>query len=715
VAIITPWFGENLVGGAELLAWELAFGLRDRIERVSVLTTCAASFHSPWNVDAHPPGEYEIDGVRIVRFPVDRNDPQRFTEINRKLLAAPRERLKAGAPLLEERELNDFLHHNINSTKLLSHLARNEDAFDALVFMPYLYGLVLRGWRIAPQRTAVIPLLHDEVYAYLPPAAALFRGAGMLLFTTPGSLELGRRLYGPGILPRSRVVGCGIRWPAAVAESQQLPIQGFTPESRRYVMYLGRRSEEKNVDLLLAAFARYREYVPKSDLELVLVGPDRPALRTADHVTLLNGVSEEQKSRLLRGCLALAQPSTNESFSRAMMEAWAVHRPVAVHADCIATAEAVDATGAGWKAGDVVDWVNVLARIDASSPIELEIMGRRADSYVHALAAWPRVLDACERALRDLAATVGRTPATGHRIVHFVDNAVYADSTAALALANDSLLRRNGFSSAVVARRRDSRLGTLVADVTDVRDGDIRIDYLHGDEPTEGGLRIITGYGVPLVRHPDGRTEPFPVFVDSFGWNIEPTADVMTPLQDGRTNILAIGEIAPHNRQVDIALIFRWYYTFDFDARLLLVGKVGDEAYLEKLRAAIREMGLEHRILVTGEVSKPALAAMYQTAHLFVTLRPHYDTGLSLLEAMAFDLPICAVACPQSRQILRSAGLLISDEAEPLAVAALWKILVSDAETRAAVIAAQRERLAESTESNALKLLTSAAANGRPL
>ncbi|MGC8484323.1 MAG: glycosyltransferase, partial [Candidatus Baltobacteraceae bacterium] len=161
-----------------------------------------------------------------------------------------------------------------------------------------------------------------------------------------------------------------------------------------------------------------------------------------------------------------------------------------------------------------------------------------------------------------------------------------------------------------------------------------------------------------------------------------------------RSNLLAVAPIAPQNRQLESIDLFARYLAFDSTARLSLVGPILDDEYARSVQQRIEALALEHRILLPGVVSQPALAAFYRTAHLFISLRDRYATGLSLLEAMAFDLPICALACEDAREILCGAGILATGLERPLEIAALWRLAIADASVRAPVLAGQRRRLA---------------------
>ena len=86
IAIVIPWFGKDLKGGAEQEAFQVATRLAARGRKVEVLTTCCRSFTDEWGKNYYRQGEEQIDGVCVRRFPVDKRDQNSFDRVNRILL-----------------------------------------------------------------------------------------------------------------------------------------------------------------------------------------------------------------------------------------------------------------------------------------------------------------------------------------------------------------------------------------------------------------------------------------------------------------------------------------------------------------------------------------------------------------------------------------------------------------------------------------------------
>ncbi len=254
------------------------------------------------------------------------------------MLAISAVNLKPGVTPVSD-ELSDiFSSDNINSTALLQHLARSKAAYRAFLFMPYLYGPILNGLPIVADRAYLQPCLHNEVYAYLPQVEYIFHKAKGVLFNSEGEALLAQKLYGPGIINKSLVVGEGVEIAPEPNSNGVKKVAGFNLSKSRYVLYLGRRDSTKNVDLLINAYKIYRNRYKDRNLSLVLAGPGGQSYGDrCDGVIDLEFVSEKEKYALLNACIALFQPSRNESYSRVVMEAWFHGKPVVVNRRCLAT------------------------------------------------------------------------------------------------------------------------------------------------------------------------------------------------------------------------------------------------------------------------------------------------------------------------------------------------------------------------------------------
>ncbi|HUU26180.1 MAG TPA: glycosyltransferase family 4 protein [archaeon] len=109
------------------------------------------------------------------------------------------------------------------------------------------------------------------------------------------------------------------------------------PAAEPYFLYMGRIKRYKRLGLILDAFSLARRQGLDSRIRLIFAGAgdDYPGLRERaaklgllNETSFLGRVSEEEKVRLLRGAVAVANPSPKEGWGITNMEAQACATPV---------------------------------------------------------------------------------------------------------------------------------------------------------------------------------------------------------------------------------------------------------------------------------------------------------------------------------------------------------------------------------------------------
>ncbi len=387
IAAILPRYGKNLGGGAEALTRSLLLALADEskhlgqfdVRRIEVWTTCAKD-HRTWE-NAHAPGVTEEDGFLVRRFPVDDRDLETFIRSEHAIAAA--------RPLTVEEQLN-WLASGVNSKSLYAHIAAAAPEFDALLFAPYLFPTSFWGSLIAPEKSYLIPCLHNEAYAYLEVFRVVFQRVAGLLFNAGPEQELAEQIFGEELIrSKGTVVGMGFETPSK-AENRGLPV--------KYLLYSGRKEQGKNLDKLLNWFPALRSRFP--DLELLLIGSGSIEFmkELPDGVKDLGFVSEEEKATAMAGAIALCQPSQNESFSIVLMEAWQQGTPVLVHADCAVTADHAIRSNGGLTFRSESELVGGVSELLESVELR-DALGNAGRKYVAEVYAWPAVMGRLSEAL----------------------------------------------------------------------------------------------------------------------------------------------------------------------------------------------------------------------------------------------------------------------------------------------------------------------------
>ena len=390
-AFVIPRYFEGIAGGAETLMGNIASRLKARGDEVEIWATCAKD-NRTW-ANEFTPGVSRVNEIPLHRFLVDSRNLDTWIPIQ---IA-----LHDGQPISSEDQLK-WMSESVNSRALYEHIQREAQRFDALFFGPYLFGTTFWGSLIAPEKSILIPCLHDEAYAYQDVIASMFRQVKGCLFNAEPEMDLARSIYGeiPG-----GVVGMGFDSPSAEYVSSLEP---YFTEDEPYILYLGRKETGKNVHLLIDCFVESKSegLIPK-EVKLVILGGGsfedlhRPEVLERKDVIDLPHLSERDKQKLLRHALFLCQPSTNESFSIVIMEAWMVGTPVVVHGACPVTRHHVEESKGGLYFSSAHDLAGVTRYLLGSSKARREHADFGA-AYVAREYAWSAVLERFDRVVNEL-------------------------------------------------------------------------------------------------------------------------------------------------------------------------------------------------------------------------------------------------------------------------------------------------------------------------
>jgi glycosyltransferase involved in cell wall biosynthesis len=747
LGIVIPWFGRDLKGGAEQHAWQIASRLAARRHVVEVLTTCCRAHQDDWSTNHLPEGPTkEPEGFTIRRFPVNQRDRDRFNQACGRLQAFPQTSLIPGVSPVSDEDAQVFVDELIRSEALQRFLERHRTDFDAFILLPYLYGPVIYGLAAVADRACLQPCLHDESYAYLPQVADAFFNARKLLFISEGEAELAARLYGPAVAAKSVIVGAGVEGPAQ-ARARTV---GESADDERFVLYLGRKEPGKNTDMLVRAFARFRRVRPNSQLRLVFAGYGSVELDgAAEWVSDRGLVSDAEKARLLRDCLALAQPSRNESFSRTMMEAWRYGKPVAANRACLATALEVTRCAGGWLASSEDEWAAWFVEVDRARPEDLDLLGNNGRRHADVRSDWDAVIDRYESALQQMIRQPPAFTFSGEThsasINQFLPNLSPGDAISNEAIFIRDQLREAGFKSEIYVRSIHPRLPpnechefslpaletsdaiiyhhSIGSEITPhvAKCSRPKCLIYHNITPAEfvepyrpkfaellrEGRRDLPDLA-PAFRFSYGDSaynaeelaacsfaapEVLPICVNPQKWSFRPDPEMMRSLSDGRTNILFVGRVAPNKKQDELVQIFARYRTLDPSARLSLVGAVEHhDPYADHLFHEIKRLGLESSVHVADSISDAQLAAYYRTAHLFWSMSEHEGFLVPVIEAMWFDIPVLAYHSTVVPETLGAAALTFNDKSDPDALAAAGHLLVTNPTLREQLITAQRRQ-----------------------
>jgi glycosyltransferase involved in cell wall biosynthesis len=339
VAVVSPQFGEHVLGGAERSLRLIATTLAEAKHSVEVFTTGAA-------------GSAEENGIRIHRFAAER--------VNETILAAAS-------------QVRDYLEQTRYSHALIDTLDRRQREFDAIIVGPYANGLTCEIARRCGERTVLMPCFHDEPLARQPELHAAFSQVAGFLFHSAEERELAQTELGQSH-PNAEIIGTYVDARPGNAERGRR-LAGI---DRPYLVYCGRYCREKNLPELLDWLQRYDSEYP-GRFRFVFAGAG--AIAFPPCVTDLGFLPEQDKADLIAGAVALLQPSVNESLSLVALEAWQAGVPVIYRAGCAVMEGHRQHGGRGAAAGSYEAFREMLSAL-AKDPATWKALGERGRDYV---------------------------------------------------------------------------------------------------------------------------------------------------------------------------------------------------------------------------------------------------------------------------------------------------------------------------------------------
>lgn len=387
LAFVVPRYGEDVVGGAETLARGYAEHLPKHSYSVDILTTCAKS-HFTWE-NYYPEGIDLLKGLKVRRFRVNRRDIGAFLEIQR--------RIEEGIPTTLDEQLL-WAKESVNSDSLYDYIWRKGEDYDYLIFLPYLFGSTFWGSLIYPERSLLIPCLHDEVYSRLAIFKITFEKVKGIIFNSEPESILARRLFSVEDKTIS-VVGMGFDYET----DKEYDPDHFRKKFRvngDFILYFGRKEGGKNLPLLLDYFCRLKRETGIG-LKLIIAGDGDIAIPhdMKGEVIDLGFLSENDKMDAVAGAVFVCQPSVNESFSIVIMEAWLTGIPVLVHGDCDVTKWHVVESGGGLYFRNYYEFAETTWYFLKNPDIRKE-MGSQGRRYVQDIYSWPAVIGRFDEALK---------------------------------------------------------------------------------------------------------------------------------------------------------------------------------------------------------------------------------------------------------------------------------------------------------------------------
>lgn len=387
LGFVVPRFGAGIVGGAEIHCRLLVENLVAHGVHAEVLTTCAVD-HLTWK-DHLPEGTTVENGVTVHRFRVNPDrDNSRFFELH--------DRLARGLRSGRADEI-EWMAQSVWSPGL-QRAVEDENRYDWIIPMPYLFGTTFWAVAARPERTALIPCLHDEAHAWLPSVRAMITAARGCMYNSQGEGVLLARLA-PGANMRLVSIGYDeVPLPSEDAVAAFCAARGIAPG---YLLYAGRREVGKGLPELFAAYERLLAQRPDAPpLALMGRGELAPPAAIADRVIDLGFVPDEDRDTAFAAAALLVNPSRLESLGMVVLEAWLTGTPCVVNGGSPVLREHCRASGGGLPYRTQDEFVEAMAMLLDDPGLRRRMAGDGA-AYVRETYNWARVRERLLGALEE--------------------------------------------------------------------------------------------------------------------------------------------------------------------------------------------------------------------------------------------------------------------------------------------------------------------------
>jgi len=326
-------------------------------------------------------------GVTVRRFQVRQRDTALFDQVNYKLMY--------NLPVTSAEE-QVYVTEMINSPRLYEFISDRRKDY-VYLFIPYMFGPTYWGSRVCPERSVLIPCLHDESYARMQVTRQMCESVRGLFFNSAEEKGLAEKLYR---LDPQRLTVAGVPVDCA-----------WSADARRFrkkygladfFLYAGRTEKGKGADLLVEYFCRYLRDTG-CVANLVFIGGGKLEIPDGycSRIINLGFLPLQDKYDAYAAAIALCVPSIMESFSLVTMESWLEGRPVIVNAQCPVTSDFCLQSNGGLYFSDYDEFREILNLYieDPGLCAALGASGRRyvlenfqpdvvADRYWKALAGW---------------------------------------------------------------------------------------------------------------------------------------------------------------------------------------------------------------------------------------------------------------------------------------------------------------------------------------
>ncbi|MVZ62258.1 glycosyltransferase [Sphingobacterium humi] len=338
ICFVVSQYGQEVNGGAEYHCKMLAEHLTHDFD-VDVLTSKTINYKTfePYYQDE----VQELHGVKIRRFDTIAFDQNKL-EDSRKQVKFPRKIRKnlfrmgllgAVSSLiptwnLGHRQEKAYLKaQGFYSPDLINYLKAHHQDYQAIIFFSYVYPNTVFGIEIAPEKSILIPTVHEESEVFRAIYSHVFTAVKHIGFNTEEERDLTKKIFGNQIADHS-TLAIGVETRSDHEPSwEEIKAKFGLPD--QYIHYFGRVCESK-MEQLIPWFLAYKKAKP-SAVKLVLTGSLYLEKIDSPDIIYTGFVSMGEKIALIKNASLVINPSKRESLSLLLLEAMHLKKMVLVN------------------------------------------------------------------------------------------------------------------------------------------------------------------------------------------------------------------------------------------------------------------------------------------------------------------------------------------------------------------------------------------------
>ena len=317
------------IGGSEKYIADLSEALAARGHTVDVYTSRSVDFHTWANV--LPPFE-QMNGVNVHRFWSMYRRGSVWRMLHFGLRHYWQNRSKIYEPLI-------FLGGGPISPGMFTKMLQNGRSYDLIHLNCLVYSHVIYGYWAAKRLglpIVVTPHLHPEqaVTYDIGFQHTVLKGSDHILADTQAEHDFLLNMDLALKPDRISTIGVGLdpaQYPQMEPQAARQRLN--LPTKDTMLLFLGRKSKYKGLELVLDAFQKLQAEFP--DIFLVAAGPETDESKKLwlqygelENLYVLDKVTDAEKLHLLQACDLLVLPSVGEAFGIVYLEAWLLGKPV---------------------------------------------------------------------------------------------------------------------------------------------------------------------------------------------------------------------------------------------------------------------------------------------------------------------------------------------------------------------------------------------------